>query len=74
MVRKLIRHGNDLALVIEESVLIQLGINETTPLSISIEGDALVVAPVRDRRAACFVEALEQVNSRYRVVLSRLAE
>ncbi len=48
MIKKLSKHGNSLALVIDRSILELLGIDENTSLEISTDGHALVVAPLRE--------------------------
>jgi antitoxin component of MazEF toxin-antitoxin module len=75
MVKRLTKHGNSLALVIDKSVLELLGIGAETPLSISTDGNCLIISPVRARaRRKEFVETLEKVNRRYGKTLKRLAE
>jgi len=75
MIKKLTRHGNSMALVIDRSIMDLLRIDDDTPLEISTDGDALIVAPVRDEeRATRFREALEKVNRKYGRALKRLAE
>ena len=75
MIKKLSKHGNSLALIIDRPVLDLLGIDEGTPLSISTDGDALVVSPVRDvQRRKRFEKALQSTNKRFGKALKRLAE
>jgi antitoxin component of MazEF toxin-antitoxin module len=75
MVKKLSKHGNSLALVIDRSILDLLGIDENTSLEISTDGEALVVAPERDaKRKKRFEQALAASNERYSKALKRLAE
>lgn len=75
MIKRLTRHGNSLALVIDRAVLDLLKIDADTPLEISTDGEVLVVAPVRDKaRRDKFKKALESTNRRYGRVLRRLAE
>ncbi len=75
MVERLTKHGNSLALVIEMSVLELLRIGAETPLSISTDGNCLIISPVRPaKRRKEFGEALERVNHRYGKTLKRLAE
>ncbi len=75
MVKKLTRTGNSLALVLEKPLLQQLGIDETTELEISANGDVLVVRPVRPRsRERKFRKAVEKINRRYAGVFKRLSE
>jgi antitoxin MazE len=75
MIQKLSKHGDKLALVIDPSVLEQLGIDENTSLEISTDGETLTVAPVRDeQRRQRFEQALKSTNERYGKALKRLAE
>jgi len=48
MVKRLTKHGNSLALVIDRGVLDLLDIDADTPLTITTDGNCLVVAPLRD--------------------------
>ena len=48
MLKKLTRHGNSLALVIDKGVLELLNIDDKTPLEISTDGTLLLISPVRD--------------------------
>ena len=75
MIKKLSKHGNSLALVIDRSILELLGIDETTSLDISTDGRALVIVPAPDkRRRKRFEEALAAGNEQYGEALKRLAE
>lgn len=75
MTKKLSKHGNSLALVIDRSILELLGIDEQTPLKISTDGHALVIVPEHDkRRRKRFQQALDACNQQYGEALKRLAE
>lgn len=75
MIKKLSKHGNSLALVIDRSILELLRIDEHTSLEVSTDGSALLVAPVSDkRRVKRFQQALASTNKRYGKALKRLAE
>ena len=75
MIKKLTKHGNSLALVIDRSVLDLLKIDRETPLDISTDGQALIISPVRDvERLDRFQKALESANRKYGRALERLAE
>jgi len=75
MIKKLSKHGNSLALVIDRAILDLLGINESTELELSTDGEAIVVSPVRDRkRQKRFNAALASSNERFGRALKRLAE
>lgn len=75
MVKKLTRHGNSLALVIDRAILDLLKIDSDTPLDISTDGRVLIIAPVRDEaHQHKFRDALETANRKYGRALRRLAE
>lgn len=75
MIKRLTKHGNSLALVIDKGVLDLLGIGPDTPLSVTTDGKCLVVSPAADPgRRKRFRAALEEGNRRYGRVLKRLAE
>jgi antitoxin component of MazEF toxin-antitoxin module len=75
MTKKLSKHGNSLALVIDRSILELLGIDEQTTLDISTDGSVLVIAPTHDkRRRKRFQQALTDCNEQYGAALKRLAE
>lgn len=74
MIKRLTRHGNSLALVIDRGVLDLLEIGADTPLSITTDGRCLVVTPVRDPdKQRRLKDALGEGNSRYGRMLKRLA-
>lgn len=75
MVKRLTKHGNSLALVIDKGVLDLLGIGPDTPLSISTDGNCLIISPVRStKRHRALRDALAKVNKRHGKTLKRLAE
>ena len=47
MVKKLTKHGNSLALVIDRPILDLLKIDPDTPLEVTTDGKQLIVAPVK---------------------------
>jgi antitoxin component of MazEF toxin-antitoxin module len=74
MLKKLTRHGNSLALVLDKGVIELLNIDSDTPLEISTDGSLLLITPVRDeKRRRQFQDALEKTNTRYGRALKRLA-
>lgn len=75
MIKKLTRHGNSLALVIERPILELLDLDSETPLEITTDGNVLIVSPVRDEaRTDRLTKALERANQKYGRALKRLAE
>lgn len=74
MIKRLTKHGNSLALIIDRGILDLLRIDAETPLSITTDGECLVISPARGAvRRRQFRRALEKVNTRYARALKRLA-
>jgi antitoxin MazE len=74
MLKKLTRHGNSLALVLDKGVIELLNIDADTLLEISTDGSLLLITPVKDeKRRRQFNDALEKTNARYERTLKRLA-
>ena len=75
MIKKLSKHGNSLALVIDRPILDLLGIDEDTPLEVSTDGQSLVIARARTpEEQQRFEQAMASVNERYAKTFKRLAE
>ncbi len=75
MRKRLIRSGNSLALVIDKPLLEALGIDESTELEVSTDGDVVVITPMRDpERAARLDEIVAEAHDRYGGVFKRLAK
>lgn len=75
MVKRLTKHGNSLALVIDRGVLDILDIDAETSLSVTTDGRCLIVSPVRDAaRKKRFTAALAEGNRKYGRMLKRLAD
>ena len=75
MVKRLTKHGNSLALLIDRPILELLKIDANTPLELSTDGQVLIVSPVRNaEHEEKFNKALEKVNRKYGRALKRLAE
>lgn len=75
MQKKLSRHGNSLALVIDRGVLDLLNIQENTLLNITTDGNVLIIAPNRDpKRHKGFQKALASGNAKYGRMLKHLAD
>ncbi len=74
--KKLTKHGNSYALIIEKPILELLGIDSDTLLQISTpDGASIVITPVKtaaQRRK--FKSALGKINKRYGRALKNLAE
>ena len=75
MMTRLKRDGDSVVLVIDQPLLDQVRIDTDTPLDVSVEGERLVVAPVRDaERRREFDRIVKDMNDRYAKTFRRLAE
>lgn len=76
MLKKLTKHGNSLALVIDRPILDLLKIDTETPLDISTDGTRLIVAPAAEppARRKKFDAAQEWAHKRYGKAFEKLAK
>ncbi len=74
MIKKLTKHGNSMALIIDKALLEILKIGENTPLELTTDGKSLSISPVTDeKRLAKFEGALNKVNKKYGKALKNMA-
>jgi len=75
MLKKLTKHGNSLALVIDRPILDLLKIDPETPLDISTDGRQLIVKPAKpSARRKKFDAAQEWAHKRYEKAFQKLAQ
>jgi antitoxin MazE len=75
MTKTLIQHGNSLALVIDKPLLEILQISADTPLSLTTDGDSLLISPIRDKARQKKLQAsLDKISRKFGDDLKRLAE
>lgn len=75
MVKRLQKHGNSQALVIEKAILDAMGIDSETPLQMTISGNSLIVTPAnvgvgREEVA----RSIAKLRPKYKKMLEHLAE
>jgi antitoxin MazE len=75
VIKKLTKHGNSLALVIDKGILDLLEIGADTPISITTDGKHLVIAKATDEKLQRRLEAvIEKGNKKYARMFKRLAD
>ncbi len=75
MVKRLTKHGNSMALVIDRPILDLLKIDPDTPLDVSTDGKQLIIVPAKpSRRRRKFDAAQEWAYKRYGKAFQKLAE
>lgn len=67
--------GNSLAVVLDKTVLEATGVTKDTQLEVSVNGDVIVLSPVRDRaRAERMVAIADGIFMRHAPAFKKLAE
>ena len=75
MIKKLTKHGNSHALVIDRTIMDQLGITPDSRLQITVTGDGILIRPLDVGIGSERVEEIMgDIQGRYRKTLDRLAE
>lgn len=80
MIKKLSKHGNSLALLIDKPILELLDVNENTEFKIRIDEGNIILEPVRKEEVFTISkdkklqEAYEEIIKKYDSVLKKLAK
>lgn len=75
MTKKLIRHGNSAALVLDKALLDLLNVEMNTPLQVTTDGRNIIISPQSRRNAeATLLDALERINNKHGSVLAMLGK
>ena len=81
MSKRLTKHGNSLALVIDKPLLSVLKINEKTDLEILIEDDTLIIRPIKKKSKKVSTlkdkeldQIAEKIMDRYEAVFKKLSK
>ena len=73
-IQKLVRIGDDYAVIIPQSILDRLEIDVETPLEFFTDGVSLIVLPVHEGvDSPSFKAAVKKLHARYGEILRRLA-
>lgn len=77
MIKKLVRHGNSRALIIDKPILEIIGASDDSEFTITTDGTSLTITPVKsaeEERRLAFEYALEEANEAWGGALKRLAQ
>jgi antitoxin component of MazEF toxin-antitoxin module len=75
VVKKLIRHGNSAALVIDKPIMEMLHITNTTEFELRTDGKNLILSPqIEQNQEQNIMRSLEKINKKYGSVLKKLGE
>jgi antitoxin component of MazEF toxin-antitoxin module len=75
MVKKLIQHGNSVALVIDKPIMEILNITNETTFELTTDGRNLILSPQNEyTQEIDILNSLEKINKKHGAVLKRLGE
>lgn len=81
MVKKLIKHGNSTAIVLDKPILEILNISSETPLKISTDGVSIIITPINENLLTKKIsdnetvqKAFEEIIKQYGPVFKKLAK
>jgi hypothetical protein len=74
MIKRLIKHGNSRAIVVDKSLLEIAGISETTLFQISVNpSGGLIIQSVGDSNTDVFQKNFEKLNKKHKKLMQNLA-
>ena len=75
MIKKLIQHGNSVALVIDKPIMEMLKITNDTTFELTTDGKNLILSPqIESQQDVDILHSLEKINKKHGAVLKRLGE
>lgn len=75
MIKKLVKHGNSSALIIDKPIIEMLHIDENTNLELSTDGVNIIISPVSGTdRTGILRNSLQKINEKHRSKLRKLAK
>lgn len=74
MLKRLIKHGNSRAIVVDKAILEAAGISESALFQISVNpSGGLVIQSVEDNKNDVFRENFEKLNKKHKQLMQNLA-
>jgi hypothetical protein len=75
MLKRLIKHGNSRAIVVDKAILKAAGIPENALFQISVNpSGGLVIQSIENTKTAVFRENFEKLNKKYKKLMQNLAD
>lgn len=75
MIKRLIKHGNSRAIVVDKALLEAAGIAEDALFQVSINPNGgLVIQSVEDDKKDVVIENFQKLNKKYKTLMQRLAD
>ncbi len=75
MIKKLVKHGNSSALIIDKPIIEMLHIDDNTNLELSTDGVNIIISPVSGiNRTNLLKNSLQKINEKHSSTLKKLAK
>lgn len=75
MLKRLIKHGNSRAIVVDKAILEAAGISEDALFQISVNpSGGLVIQSIEDNKTEVFRENFNKLNKKYKKLMKNLAD
>jgi antitoxin component of MazEF toxin-antitoxin module len=75
MMKRLTKHGNSRAIVVDKAILEAAGISEDALFQISVNpSGGLVIQSIEDNNTDVFREKFEKMNKKYKKLMQNLAD
>jgi len=75
MIKKLVKHGNSSALIIDKPIIEMLHIDDNTNLELSTDGVNIIISPVNGiNRTNMLKNSLQKINEKHSNTLKKLAK
>jgi hypothetical protein len=75
MIKRLIKHGNSRAIVVDKSLLEAAGIPDDALFQISVNpSGGLIIQSVGDNKTDAFREKFQELNKKYKKLMQNLAD
>ena len=75
MKTKIVKYGNDSAILLDKEMISKLQIDENTSIDIFIEDNVISISPLKDKdRKKKIEQSLKRINKKFSSTLKKLAE
>ena len=74
MIKKLVKHGNSIAIILDKAVLELLKIDANTKIELTTDGTNLIISPINEDDSSIIKKSIDKINKQHEKTLRKLAE
>lgn len=74
MIKKLVKHGNSIAIILDKAILELLKIDVDTKIELTTDGTNLIISPINDDDSSTIKKSMEKINKLHEKTLRKLAK